>query len=150
MNGEAAGGGGFSRGGGWRRQHEEAGLGQVLLFVEAFRSTMVEGLSTLPPPPSAYGHFSGGGGEGGARLTLAIVQEKVDVVGLVAALTPWMARWRTQHPETSSALLEVRRGRSANNSRSEPHEKYNFETICKSIFFTASFLYLSGTSRYVL
>ncbi len=107
-----------------RLEEEEQGLAQVFLFVETFRPTMVEGLSTLPPDPQAVnaataaaagagagagsnGAGSGGGGGGGGRLTLALMQERVDVVGVVAALGPWMARWRAQHPDTSTDLLEV-------------------------------------------
>lgn len=87
-----------------RRGHAEAGLNQVFQFVDAFGMTMLEGLSTVPP--STVG---GGVTVGGARVTLALVQERVDVVGLVSALGPWMPRWRAQHPDASSALLEVSR-----------------------------------------
>lgn len=84
-------------------EEEEAGLSQVFQFVDAFGVAMFEGLSTFPPSPGA------GVGVGEARLTLALVQERVDVVGLVSALGPWMPRWRAQHPDASSALLEVSR-----------------------------------------
>lgn len=75
----------------------EAGLAQVFRFVDAFRETMVEGLSLVVSVPRT----------GGGRLTLAVVQESVDVAGVVAALGPWMSRWRAQHPGTSTQLLEV-------------------------------------------
>ncbi|CAM9317779.1 unnamed protein product, partial [Ectocarpus sp. 13 AM-2016] len=75
----------------------EAGLSQVFRFVDAFRETMVEGLSLVVSAPPT----------GGARLTLAVVQESVDVAGVVAALGPWMSRWRAQHPGTSTQLLEA-------------------------------------------
>lgn len=109
--------GGVREGGGkgmGQREAAEAGLAQVFLFIETFRPTMVEGLSTLPPSanpaPAAAAAAAGfgGGGGGGGRLTLALMQERVDVVGVVAALGPWMARWRAQHPDTSTDLLEVR------------------------------------------
>ncbi|CAM9408559.1 unnamed protein product [Ectocarpus sp. 12 AP-2014] len=75
----------------------EAGLSQVFRFVDAFRETMVEGLSLVVSAPPT----------GGGRLTLALVQESVDVAGVVAALGPWMSRWRAQHPGTSTQLLEA-------------------------------------------
>ncbi|CAN0459481.1 unnamed protein product, partial [Ectocarpus sp. 8 AP-2014] len=75
----------------------EAGLSQVFRFVDAFRETMVVGLSLVVSAPPT----------GGGRLTLAGVQESVDVAGVVAALGPWMSRWRAQHPGTSTQLLEA-------------------------------------------
>lgn len=96
---------------GLRECDVEAGLAQVFLFVDAFRGTMVEGLSTVVPPPyrsyNASAGFDGGGGGNGGRLTLGVMQERVDVSGMVAALGPWLDRWRAQHPETSADLLEV-------------------------------------------
>ena len=96
----------------------EAGLETVFQFVEAFRGIMVEGLSTLPPSPAVRTPAAGrgssvfgggdGGGRPGTRLTLALLQERLDIVGLVGALGPCIPRWRAQHPDTSVALLEVR------------------------------------------
>ncbi|CAN0236352.1 unnamed protein product, partial [Ectocarpus fasciculatus] len=91
------GGGGVSRERMGPRE-AEAGLAQVFRFVDTFRGTMVEGLSmavSVPPPT------------GGGRLTLSVLQESVDVAGVVASLGPWMSRWRAQHPGTSTQLLEA-------------------------------------------
>lgn len=82
----------------------QEGLSQVLLFVEMFQGAIVEGLS-MPSPSAGGGGI--GGTDGGARFTLALIQERVDLVGLVAALGPGMSRWRAQYPDTSAALLEV-------------------------------------------
>lgn len=103
--GSAAQRGIFSRG-----QHQETALAQVFQFVDAFGRTMVQGLSTLPyPTGGGRGLGLGGSVEGRGRpLSLAVVQERVDAVGLVAALGPCMARWRARCPETSAALLEVK------------------------------------------
>lgn len=62
-------------------------------------------MSTLPPSEGNV-HVAAAAGVGG-RLTLALMQERVDVAGVVAALGPWMARWRAQHFDTSVDLLEV-------------------------------------------
>ncbi|CAM9110574.1 unnamed protein product [Scytosiphon promiscuus] len=91
----------------------ETGLAQVFHFVSVFRGTMVEGLSTLPPGLSnanvTAAAGGGGGGRLGGRLTLALMQERVDVAGVVASLGPWMARWRAQHFDTSVDVLEALR-----------------------------------------
>lgn len=86
------------------------GVRQVFRFVGAFAGTMVEALS--PPRQSLLdrgldeGAAAGGSGDSGA-MTLALVQERVDIAAVMASLVPWMPTWRAQESETSVNLLEV-------------------------------------------
>lgn len=93
---------------------EEIGLRQVFHFVEAFSGTMTEGLCSFSSSAVAMATSSdasggrGGRGGGPGLITLCLLQERLDVVAVVAALGPWMARWRAQQPKASTIILEVR------------------------------------------
>lgn len=96
-------------------RNAETGLEQVLQFVEVFEGIMVDGLSILPSV-AAVGRSPGvsGGGRGDGVIeksrklfTLQLLQERVDIAGLIEALGPSIPRWRAQYPDTSVALLEV-------------------------------------------
>lgn len=91
----------------------ELGMRQVFRFVKLFAGTMAEGLS--PPhggelPGGADPRNSEAISSGTSAMTLALVQEHVDIVAVVSALGPWMARWRLQEPDISAELLEVSNG----------------------------------------
>lgn len=73
---------------------------------------MAEGLcsfsSAVIPSVATSDGVGGGSGVGGPGLvTLFLLQERLDVVAVVAALGPWMTRWRAEQPDVSTSLLEV-------------------------------------------